>query len=596
MSVNLTKTLSGLLVQDNFQATSGWNNDGNWQTVSDPALVSFDPLPLSFMGTGNSFDCVGVREPMPYRESDSAWYQFYDAGDQKNGWSSFWALSNDRGLTWKKAGQLPSGYSRGDGGIDWKATALGWVEKRGNIYFLHRVLADNYFPYPNVGLPGGPYLGDVWSSTNLSGPWVYVRTLQKTPGTWTEYENLPGSLVKNGDVYHFFTQGSGPGVVNYQIGRMYSSTAGGPYTLDPVAIASREDFDGWSPENPKVFFHAGLNKWVMLINLIHPSGTYTDRNAVLLSDSVEDWSNFSYRISQRTCPLDGLNAIGVQCHITGPDGESVQSQNGFLPFQWDSTPQRYETHGWHLGRSIKNGVYEPSTHVLMYNGSGSGKYFRILGQSDLVCEFGIQFPSNITGKKIGFLYRCDSSASNGYAIFINCGGHLSFEKLNNGVFSQLFNATTGLSTLREMIHRIKIIVSADRHIAYIDGEKQVDFSDATYSGGTTIGFIGNAAAGTTIRNFSVRKGNSIVVHGLSPGQNIVLRAAGGLPVMATVANKFGDAVLTHTHFPLESLEVGNIDYKPAEGIWGGDEYSFAGLPSTPKLSSLRGGGGSLITF
>lgn len=573
----ISRTSSGLIYEDDFTTLSGWTNGGIWSSVTAPRFVCFGKLPTTILGptaTGTAED-DGVREPQLYIEND-AWYLLYDAGDGSTGWRQFVASSTDRGRTWTRHGAVDAGLSDGSGG-NYAAVATGWLEKRGGVYYLHRVTAASTFVSPNVGLPAGPYGWDTWQAPSPLGPWTFVNKTPAPAGTWASGDYLPGSVVKINDTYHAFIQGAAPGA-HYTVGVATSSSPTGPWALQGDNFWSQSRFGGRDPENIKVFWHPGIERWVALLNMIATAGTYTDRNMVAVSTSPSDWSTASTEYTQGIGPIDGSgNAIGLAAHFTGPDGELIyDADTGNVPIVYDASPQRYSP-GWHLGRSIHGAVLEPSPAKALYNDAGQVNIniTRSLAHGDFEGEFVVKFNNDTINTNVGFWFRQDGSG-NGYRLVVRNNEPLLLQKVVAGSLSLVVNASGNNGGGGGSDTRIRVRVVGSSIKAWMNGQLQVDTTDTSHASGTHIAFSG-FAANAEVRKLSIRTATTdVTLGGVTPGSEVVLRSWGGLPVATATANGSGVATFAGlTHGPHTGFEVGGTDHNPDGGIWPGDAYTLS---------------------
>src|SRR5437588_443773 len=364
----LSKVLSGLLFAEDWTNLAAWINAGIWTATADPMLLAFDPSPLALLthGAGGTADATGVREGQLYVQG-KVWYLVYDGGDGTTGWLQHYRTSTDRGLTWSAAATLGPGYSKGGGGT-YAAVATGWLEKRGSTYYLYRVTAGTTFASPNTGLPGSPYGGDVWSATSIGGSWTWVRDLPLTG--WSSTQNLPGSVYFDGTTYYIWTQGDSD-----QLGYFTATSIGGTWAQHSPALVPGL-INGRSGENPKVFYHPVLARYIMLANLIAPAGTYTDQNWLVQSTAVDFSASPVGHIIQHVSPLDTPNALGLLTHITGPDGALVVDADGSMGAVYDGLAENYSP-GWHIGRTLRGVVLEPSASCARFTNTVSAAPFRM---------------------------------------------------------------------------------------------------------------------------------------------------------------------------------------------------------------------------
>jgi hypothetical protein len=570
----LVRTVDGLVYADDFADLSGWTSDGSWTATASPAMVTFGRLPYNILtGLGIAAEDDGVREPQLYVEGD-VWWLLYDAGNGSTGWRQFLASSDDRGLTWTRHGQV-IGLDDGTGGT-YDATATGWLEKRGSTYYLHRVTALDTFGAPNVGLPGSPYGWDTWSASSPLGPWTFVNKTTPPAVSWVTTEFLPCCVYKDGSTYYAIVQGAG---TNYSLGYATSSSPTGPWTTHATAQFDKSQFNNRIPENGKVFYHPGLGRYVMLMNLIASAGTHTDRNAVALSTSLTDWSGASRVLTQSIGGADTTgNAVGVAAHVTGPDGELVYDvTTGHVPLVYDASPLSASP-GWHLGRTIHGGILEPSDTTAVFNNPAATNLnlVRSLSHTDFEAEFVVRFNNTTNNTNVGLWFRMDDTLANGYRLVVRNTDQLLLQKVTGGVVSTKVDATVGLTAgaAPGSLNRIRVRVVGTAIKAWLDGQLQIDTTDTAHTSGTKVALSG-FAANADVRKFSFRTGTTITVDGVTDGDTVVLRSFGGLPVAAVTATG-GEAVFTDvTHGPHRSIQVvGGSEYVPDDGIWPGDTYTL----------------------
>jgi len=589
--VTLAKTVDGLLYKmETSGAITGWTGDtSQWVSTSRAGFSVFAPLPIALLGPSlDETERDGIREGQVYVEN-GIWYLYYDAGDHVHGWLSRYAISTDRGLSWLRKGSMNDGYTKISGG-SWQGTAMGWVEKRGSTYYRHRVLATTDVGTPNNGLTGQPYYGDTWSTSSLTGTWTSVNSIPLgSVGTWCYDEALPGSVVydSGSSTYYMLVEGS-QSAGNYQAGIYSASSPGGPYTPGAVqATSSTTGFGGRIPENAKGFYSDFLSTWVSLINLIAVAGTFTDANAYGTSSSVSDWSTATWRRVQRVSP-ESPNAIGVPCHLTGPDGELITDATGIVPFTFDSLPQRY-TPGWHIGRSIQTGALEPSTHCLLISQSANTTVYRItrtLSHTDAVIEMAV-CPTAVHGGGMGFRVemRSDSTGANCYRFVLNAAGSF-LEKVVSGTPSTVATTSGTLGYETYLNSHLKFSLIGTTLKGWLDGELAFSVTDATFGSGTNIGI--SCQGGTAeVRSLSVRTSDTVTVAGLNPTTSCIVRGYGSFPAGSITSNSSGSGTFTHSHYPLAFLEFDGTDYTPLGGIWGGDTLTFSNVPAATIGTGLR---------
>lgn len=577
-------TTSGLLLQESFADLSAWTSDGVWVAAADPSFVTFDPGPILVLspGVSGSADYDGVREGQLFVEG-TTWTLLYDAGDDTHGWLQFTATSTDGGLTWTKNGAQSIGYSDGSSGT-YDATATGWIEKRGGTYYLYRVTANSVYTAPTgQGLPKGPYQGDIWTASALGGTWTFLRTLPVATGL-DDSQNLTGSVVLDGTIYHHFSDCDMNGVSG--VIRFSFTTIGGSWTQTAEQIFGSALSDGRRVENPKVFYHAGLSRWCMLLNLINSSGQ-ADQTGVALSASLTDWSAATLRHIQHASPIDSPNAVGVITHVTGPDGALVQDEAGRIPAIYDGLPRGNSGAGWHLGRSLRYVVLEPAAACACYTDVTTmpRRIVRTISHGNCVVEFACEFRTiDATAGALALEFRRQNN-SNYYRLVLTPGAGMRLDKVVAGSVTLLQSAL--LSTEKavvNLVHRVRVQFSGTTIQAWLNGEEQINTTDSTYSSGGSVAIQATDLDGD-VRLLSLRTAQTVTVTGVPSGSTLTLRGAGGFPV-ATATSSGGTITLTAPHYPQSTLDIGGVPYKPADGIWGGDAYTV-----TPNLAGASLGFG-----
>jgi len=570
----LNRTASGLVLRENFGAgANGWTSGTGFSIVSNPALVTFGALPWVYLAprANGQPDYDGVREALPRIGADGTWYVQYDAGNDATAWIQFVATSTDRGLTQSRAVQSIQ-LNNGSSG-SYAAVANGWQEDRAGVHVQHRVTTNSTFNSPDVGLPADPYGWDIWHSTSINGTYTFDRTVTGTG--WCDTSINPGFTLFDGTTYYDYFEGrttSG----GYKIGYATATTPTGARTINGTPLLSSTDFAGpHTPENPRGFWHSGIARWAFSVNLIDPSGNFTGRNGMVLSTNKIDWSSASKHMTQRyqaVCDTNG-NAIGTPSHFTGTDGNLI-SDNGYVPFLYDADP-RAAAPGWHRGRSIRSSVWEPSNASLHYSDATTTRhrYNKTQSHTDFVAEFEVDFAALVTGSDISFEYR--TNGATGYRLIVrnDATGLLRLEKMDGTTIQD----GSGTAMTSGVFLRIKIAVSGTSHQAWLDGERQINVTDATYASGTEVAFSGKNCT-ADIRLFHMRSSDTLTIRGLPASATINVRSFGGLPVAQITADGSGVATYAATHYPLSRIELNSslgIDAQTNDGLlWGGDDVTY----------------------
>lgn len=596
--VSVARDAPGLLYRSDG-SLSGWSGPGQWSSVADPTMVAFDSLPGHLFVSAGGVEVDGVREAQLYVESGT-WWLYYDAGDHVHGWETSVASSTDLGLTWTRHGATSEGYQRADGNTV-SAYAAGFMEKRGSAYYRHRVCCDGVEGPPNTGLCGGTPTGDSWSGTSTLGPWTGTSTMPLQSGTWLDLFAYPCSVYFDGTTYHMFAGGLDGNGGN--VGRMTGTSPGGPWTRhDPLILnPTVSGTQNHACENADVFFHPGLDRFLMLANAYPVDGTPPgcDLSMLAVSSSVSDWSGLKVRAVQRASIAHGGPFIGVPRRVTGPDGSLIyDAASGIVPITWDTDPERFSP-GWHLGRKIRMGALEPSAKAIRYAGSAdttARRISRTLSHQDIVIEFAVELTAvNASGGSIAVEYRGDGSGISGFLATLTVGAGLRLAKLSNGTPSSVGSPTgSQVAAVADGLHTVRISAVGNAHTLSLDGETQVTYTDPTpptsvsgrsrrgrwfglrQSGsGLSVNVVGKGVD-ADVRCFSARSSSGITIVGMSPGDTAAIRGYGDFPAGTATANGSGVATFTNPHYPLYSVGIGGSDFPISGGLWGGDLLSVSG--------------------
>lgn len=621
----LVRTTSGLIFRDTFASLSAWtdNSGGAWVVYTGvPCFVCFDPHPTALLGPDGGANGAGLREPQLVIDDDGTWKLLYDSGtglsSGDNGWRQFWALSTDRGLTWSRQGPVGMGLNNGSGGT-YAATATGWLEKRGSTYYDHRVVTNNTFAAPNYGLPAVPYSWDIWTAADIHGPWTFNQLIAPGGASWDTDDVVPGSVYFDGTTYTMFAEGTlnSTGVIS--MGYFTSSSPTGTWTIQTVLL--NRSSAAWpnttpdttrNPENPKVWFNNFLQLFVMTVNVINPAGNGTDRNSMILASTITGLASAPFLVAfQYLCPMDQdigtstsfatAKSIGVSAPVMKANSAPVESADGFQGIVFDTSPTGASSgaNPWQLGRSIYAAVLEPSANAARNTTAGAtfGTLTHNVSHGDFVAEFALQlYAAQAATDNIAFDFRSDGGGAswNGYRLLFPNFGFPALQKFVAGSPTTLQTASgTALGTTYPLTNRIRVSAVGSHIQCWLDGEVQIDFTDSTYATGTQIDFAGNnQGVATDVRLFHMRKGASVTVTGLVAGAPVVLRDASGLPVIQGTAAGASLTLAQLNHYPLHSMDIGGVNYKPQDGglIWGGDTFNVTCppvvVPSPPSASSV----------
>jgi len=172
---------------------------------------------------------------------------------------------------------------------------------------------------------------------------------------------LSSCVIEISGTFYMYYSATNSG--DYQVGLASAPSQVGPWTKTgspvlPGAIKGQ-------PENPEVFYHSVLGKWVMLTNQVDLGLGYTNRNRAFFSSDPFNWSAATFIDFQRSSPDDGSVAIGLPKTFrnAGAGNASVIDSQGNLPILYDSDPNPL-TPPYHIGRSLFYATLEPSSGAL----------------------------------------------------------------------------------------------------------------------------------------------------------------------------------------------------------------------------------------
>jgi len=372
---------NGLLYRNDGSLT-GWIADSAWSSVEKPALISYNPSAVIAQspGTPGTSDAGGVREGYWFQDTDGAWYIFYGAGngsttDAGGPWRPQYARSTDKGLSWTKLGEVPGislnhGYDSGK----WPSRDNLFVFKHTDGFYYFNTLTAGAVAFNQVC--SQPYTSDVWKADNINGPYTYVgATLTRGPaGRFDALDAYASCLVapqSDDDVWRLFYSATPSAGTEWYVGLATGPTPYGPFASTGTQVLP--DSIRGQDENPEVFWHPVLSKWVMITNLINKALEGTDSNRVYFSDSLTDWSNATVHVTQRISPMDGRTAIGHARPKRVADYSLDMDALGNVPLIYDTDP-RTGVFNNHTGRRLKYAWLEPSSRELAVKNSGSTSY------------------------------------------------------------------------------------------------------------------------------------------------------------------------------------------------------------------------------
>jgi hypothetical protein len=548
--------------------------------------MCFGALPNSLIGpslnSGPLSEFDGVREPQLYIES-GVWYLLYDAADHVHGWQQYMAKSVDRGQNWTRLGPVSMEYSNGEAGT-YAATATGWLEKRGATYYMHRVTAKEAQPLGTLtGLPSIPYGWDVWSASSPTGPWTWVRKVPFPGSGWAHEECLAGSVLLSGGTYYAYVEGRATGKAGgeVEVGYATASSPGGVWTVNATQLLTVAKMTPRFPENPKGFYHTGLERFVLLCNMINAARNGTDENVVLTATTPTGFAASPIHYVQSLDAIDDSErGVGVLCYATAPEGAAVED-SGYVPAVFDTAPTRVGPSEWHLGRSIYGAVLEPSATALRVATAEATNQnlSRPLAHTETVEEFCLRMKSGV-GSSVEFRYRQTGTGntSNCYRVVLRSGETPQLRKYEGGVKTIATGTGATVHNDGQTWDRVRIEALGSTHRVWLNGTLVIEATDTAYAEGDHVS-LSALKAEADIRLLSVYEENFVTVGGLPPGVQITLRTWGDLPVNSVIADETGVAKFIVIHGPYKSFEAGGESYSPAGGIWGGDSYTLEGVPA-----------------
>jgi hypothetical protein len=205
--------------------------------------------------------------------------------------------------------------------------------------------------------------------------------------------------------------------------------------------------------------------------------------------------------------------------------------------------------------------------------AGADDIYTNVSNGNFTAEYTIDMDTmDAAGAYMAFNFRTAAGSTNGYRLKCFQNGRLQLFKVAGGVETSLASQSgTQLATQNHPC-RIKVVANGTSIAAYLNGEQQVAVTDATYLNGTRTGFTAYNSR-LAVPYFHLYASNAVTITGLTAGQVVTLRAAGGIPVASATAT--GSSIqLTSFHYPLHIIDVNGVDYTPTGGVWGGDTLNI----------------------
>lgn len=605
---SLVQIIKGLIFLDDFTDPTKWTSDSDWSQVSDPTMVAFDRSPyIALQGgaqatgqdpytyntnIGYPTDESGVRESSMFIDDDGTWYMYHDGGSGSGGWRGQMAKSVDRGVTWKKYGDMGLGFNKftsagtTPNGVH-PSTSNCLVMKESGVYYFFRFVvgAISTSGSASDGISMSPYTTEIFTSSSPLGPWTWVRSATAIGSDSTGNNTKDSyfiSIVKQSSTYHGFSSDVATIGSVYDTGRYTSSSLNGPWTringsLLPAATKG-------IPENPRVFFNSFLNKWVLIVNQLDTTKSYTDKNSVFISDNLTDWTASTRLDFQHICISDGLISVGLPTNMLLSDN-NININNGYVPITYDTDPTDSTKHN---GRKLRYATLEPSISKFNFTGSSFPIFkntIKTLDHSDFSAEFIVKHNSS---GETGLRFRIQGSGDD-YRLIVADGGKLKLQKSVTGVYSTL-SLGTGTQTSKGgyFLNRIRINCFGNNIKAWLNGEIQVNYTDSSspFYAGVSIALTSNANA--EIRRLHFRTGNDVTITNLNVNDKVVLRGVGSNPLVVKIATSTSMTIGISDnlfHYPAGEIEVNGVTMVN-QLIWGGDSFKIVNhtsisAPPTP---------------
>jgi hypothetical protein len=569
MSKVLVRSVAGLLRQEPFTDCTLWNGVDAFALEDAPGLVQFGYTPIDTLTrTIGGADAGGVRESHLYVESDGTWHLFYGAGDGTNGAGGPWriqrASSTNRGRTWTKHGPINVGLSNGRGGT-FAASDMLWVGKFGSTYYLHVYHPQTTISSSHGPVDSAPTMSSIWTATAIDGTWTFFG-----PGVTcgvqgaTPYDNwhYAGCTVKapNGDYLVFgSTSQVSPYFLSTSILRSRTGP-GGPFAV--ITGDMRPSSHAHYGENPKVFWHQGLHRWVELHNGA-TTVAHTDTHHQFISEDLLTWPDVEGVQSAGPYLIDGNNAGGIVVGLPSPfyvaEGLAFIDANGYVPFTYDGFPESWDgttAVEQHVQRKIVYCVYEPSASCLRFtaaNGTvndftdaftrsdrsinGDNGWTQSIGTGCAIVSNDLDMQSVSADRvvvqagslqdgtietdvelghdcSVGHVFRY-ADASNFYFIDYRAdtdeqAAAITLWKKVAGSYSSIATITLGLPVGPALL---KTVFSGTSIKAYLNGTLVASWTDSTFSASGKYG-LRNGGAGTgnrLVHSFSARHADSTAV-------------------------------------------------------------------------------------
>lgn len=387
-AATLSRQAAGLLEEETYATLTPYATGGGYSISNKPGFTSPGrfAIPAQSPGPPGSDTYGGIRESQLYREvigGVETWFMFWgggngdssDAGKNGNGeWRPQYAISTDMGLSWVQKG-LNSVIGLAPAGADEPIFGRDMltVDKFNGVYLLHAMKGtSSSFATSRGWVPNSPYLVDAWLCQDTGkgpvGPWTFLNNpiRRGVSGSLDAFCAYTGRILPyNGKFYLYYNASETPSKLN--IGVAVADSPQGPWVKTNQRLFS-DDINPIVPENPKTFYHPGMDFICQLQNIGDLDLGSTDGNAVAFAKDPLVWSyENAYQVVQKLSPMDGTNKVlGIPSPFVGPEGTTVINARGQVPYVYDTSPISGSFPDLHVGRTTYYSVLEPSAHALLF--------------------------------------------------------------------------------------------------------------------------------------------------------------------------------------------------------------------------------------
>lgn len=300
-----------------------------------------------------------------------------------------------------------------------------------------------------------------------------------------------------------------------------------------------------------------------------------------------------------TCQLykkDGTGYVAIGTALTSAAGSWPAGSARTARVTFNGSTHTVFFDGVQLG-SVTDTTYSAAGSCGMRNGGGSTgtrladnfsvtssstdtairRITRSLSHSNFCAEFAVDYSASAGGDFISLDYRIQGNGDS-YRLQVLPGGKLQLQTVVGGTATNIGTVSGTQVTAANMSHRVRVVVSGSTHQAWLDGEQQINHTDASYASGVSVAFAGKGITAKA-RFLSIMSGSGVSINGVPGGQSATLRGLGGIPLETITTG--GNITFSPAHFPAESIEINGTDYPATGFIWGGDAFNMPSVPGFP---------------